>query len=369
MKIILERSHFLKALGHAQAIVEKRTTVPILSHVLLEGEGSSLRLSATDLEIALVESIPARVETPGSATVSAHILHSIVRKLPDGVEISLELTSKGSQMVVSAGKSVFTLSCLPPEDFPAIHAKELPYQFAVPAKTLHRMLNRTGFAMSTEETRYYLNGIYFHPYEGVELRAVATDGHRLARMSVPLPQGTPQFPGVILSRKTVNEVQGLLLDSDQDVKIALSETQVSFTFPDVFLTSRLIDGTFPDYERVIPTGNEKRLTLDMEGFSKSVERVSTVAAEKTRGIKVSLKDGKLVLSVASSEIGSAVEEMDVEYAGEPLEIGFNAAYVADLASQMKGGVAEFAMADPATAVVIKDQQDQDALFLLMPMRV
>lgn len=369
MKVTLERTHFLKALSHAGAVVEKRTTVPILSHVLLEAEGESLKLSATDLEIAIVESIPAGVESPGSATVSAHVLHSIVRKLPEGAEISLTLSNQGAQMIVSSGKSVFTLSCLPPEDFPAIHAKELPYQFMVPSKTLHRMLSRAGFAMSTEETRYYLNGIYFHPYEGVELRAVATDGHRLARMSIPLPADTPPFPGVILSRKTVNEVQGLLVDADQDVKVALSETQVSFTLPHVFLTSRLIDGTFPDYERVIPTGNDKHLKLDMESFSKSVERVSTVAAEKTRGIKVSLKDGKLILSVASSEIGSAVEEMEVDYAGDPLEIGFNAAYIADLASQMKGGFAEFSMADPATAVVIKDHQDQDALFLLMPMRV
>ncbi|OJX11686.1 MAG: DNA polymerase III subunit beta [Caedibacter sp. 37-49] len=369
MQLTLERNQFLKALSHAQSVVEKRTTVPILAHVLLEAESGQLRLTSTDLELAIVETIPAQIQTTGGTTVSAQLLHDIVRKLKDGSEIRLSLENEGSQLQIVSGRSEFKLACLPPEDFPAINTVDLPHRFTLGSKDFLNLLERTRFAMSTEETRYYLNGIYLHPVQSHEIRAVATDGHRLARLSLSTSQTIPDFSGIIISRKTVNEVMKILSESEADIEISLSETQVSFKFNGIYLTSRLIDGSFPDYEAIIPTQNEKILKMSMAAFSEAVDRVATVSTEKSRSVKLAINNNKIILTATNSEFGSAVEELEVEYTASPIELGFNARYLLDLSHQLSNVEAEFMMGDSATPVVVREVNNQDAFYLLMPMRV
>jgi DNA polymerase-3 subunit beta len=369
MKVYVERNDLLKALGHSHSVVEKKTTVPALSHVLLQAEGARLKITATDLELAVIEVISAEIEEEGTAAVLESMLYEIVRKLPEGSKITLHVKENGTQLFLASGPSRFVLSCLSTKEFPVVQMMELPHRFRIPAKDLVRLLNRTEFAMSTEETRYYLNGIYIHPHKNQELRAVATDGHRLARVSIPLPEGAEHFPGVIISRKTVNEVLKIASNQLVDIEVNLSETQISFTFENIFLTSRLIDGVFPDYEKAIPTKNDKIIRLQVNPFLKAVERVSIISSEHSKGVKIGAQTGKLILSATSSEIGSAMEELEANYGSEPIEIGFNSKYLIDIARQMENDEAEFAFADTNTAVVIQTITDAQSLYVLMPMRV
>ncbi|WP_085784924.1 DNA polymerase III subunit beta [Candidatus Nucleicultrix amoebiphila] len=368
-QVHVDRNVFLKALSHSQGVVEKRSTVPILSHVLLETTGEGITLTATDLEVAIVETVAAQVEKPGRLTVSAHMLFDVVRKLRDGAEISLSFDEAQNRLNVESGRSHFALPCLSPDEFPAINSGNQPYRFILPAKDLLELFDRVRFAMSTEETRYYLNGIYLHAFQSKELRAVATDGHRLAKMSLPLPQGAEAIPGVIISRKTINEVLKIVSEEVLDVEVYLSNTQVSFKFSDTYFTSRLIDGTFPDYEKVIPAHNDKVMTVDMEAFAETVDRVATISSEKNRGIRLSLKTNKLVLTATSNESGHAVEELEVDYNASGIEIGFNSRYLLDIAQQIGNESASFSFADSTSPTIIRSRNDQEALYVLMPMRV
>ena len=370
MKLTIERNVLLRSLAHAQSVVERRNTIPILSNVLLTADEGKLRLTATDLDIAIVEEAAAEVQEAGGTTVPAHTLYDIVRKLPDGAQV--RLAAAEGRLSLTAGRSRFALSCLPREDFPAMADGELPNRFQLPANELKRLIEKTRFAISTEETRYYLNGIYLHAAElnGTDvIRAVATDGHRLARVDMPLPEGAAGMAGVIVPRKAVLEVDKLLDDSDDTVELAVSETRIRFTFGSTVITSKLIDGTFPDYERVIPAGNDKSLEVDGRSFAGAVDRVSTISSEKSRAVKLALDGDRLVLSANSPENGSATEEMTVSFSGGDLEIGFNSKYLLDITSQIDGEQAEFLLADAASPTIIRDSADPSALYVLMPMRV
>ncbi len=372
MKLTIERAALLRALGHVQSVVERRNTIPILSNVLLRAEGAKLSLSATDMDIEMISALAAQGARPGATTVPAHTLYDIVRKLREGAQIEFEMTGEKGLMTLRSGRSTFTLSCLPPEDYPLMAGGDLAHNFLLSAADLKRLIDRTRFAISTEETRYYLNGIYLHAAKADQLnmlRAVATDGHRLARMEIPLPEGASGMPGVIVPRKTVTELRKLLDEMDQDVSIALSDTKIRFTFGDTVLTSKLIDGTFPDYERVIPAGNDRFLEVECKPFAEAVDRVSTISTEKSRAVKLSLERNSLTLSATSPENGTATEEIEVHYSAQPLEIGFNARYLLDIAEQIEGEGARFALADAASPTVIRDSADGSALYVLMPMRV
>ena len=372
MKLTLERAAFFTSLAHVQGVVERRNTIPILSNVLLEVADDRLTLTATDLDIAVVEKVPAKVSKGGATTVAAGTLADIVRKLPDGAEIELTYNGADQRLALRAGRFSTALSCLPKEDFPVMAKGELPVGFTVSSKDLRRLIDKTRFAISTEETRYYLNGVYLHAgsSEGVAvLRAVATDGHRLARVEMPLPAGAAGMPGVIIPRKTVNELRKLLDLADAQVQIALSDTKIRFTFGDVELVSKLIDGTFPDYERVIPQGNDRVMEVDVATFAKAVDRVATIATEKSRAIKLSLDRDTLTLSATSPEHGSASEELSVGYGAQALEIGFNSKYVLDIAAQIEGENARFLLNDAASPTLVRDTGDDGALYVLMPMRV
>ena len=369
MKITIERSQLLRALNHVQSVVERRNTIPILSNVLLSADDGVLSLTATDMDLAIVEKVVCAIERGGATTAPAHTLYDIVRKLPDGSQVQLE--TDGDRLQLSAGRSRFTLQTLPTEDFPLMAGGDMAHGFELDASILRSLIDRTRFAISTEETRYYLNGIYLHVIDGEPslLRAVATDGHRLARVEMEMPSEASGMPGVIVPRKTIAELRKLIEDVDGSVAIGLSETKIRFEFGEALMTSKLIDGTFPDYERVIPSGNDKTLTVDCPSFAAAVDRVSTIATEKMRAVKLAIGDGQIVLSATSQDNGMATEEIAVDYAFDAIEIGFNARYLLDIAGQIESNQAEFQMADAASPTIVRDSEDPSALYVLMPMRV
>jgi DNA polymerase III subunit beta len=372
MKLTIERAALLKSLAHVQSVVERRTTIPILSNVKLEGRGGLLSLNATDMDLDIIEAVPADVVRPGATTAPAHTFYEIVRKLPDGSQVEIEHDSESSQLTLRSGRSKFSLACLPVEDFPVLSGGELPFSFSLSAAELKTLIDRTRFAISTEETRYYLNGIYLHAAisDGVDvLRAVATDGHRLARVEITLPNGAAGMPGIIVPRKTVAEIRKLIDETDGEITVSLSETKLKFAFGDAVLTSKLIDGTFPDYERVIPADNDKVLVVDCKSFAQAVDRVSAISTEKSRAIKLAIEKGSATLSASSAENGSAVEEIEADYTSTPLEIGFNSRYLMDILAQVEGDTARFAMADAASPTVVREMTDGGAIYVLMPMRV
>ena len=370
MRVTIERSAFLRALNHVQSVVERRNTIPILSNVLLQATGGDLKLTATDLDIEIVESVAAMVATPGAATVPAHMLYDIVRKLPDGAQLELDQGGDVNRINVFAGRSRFSLQSLPPEDFPDLATGEFPNTFSISAGDLKGLIEKTRFAISTEETRYYLNGIYFHEVTaGNLLRAVATDGHRLAQAQIPRPDGAKGMPGVIVPRKTVLEVVKLLEGVDAEIEVALSASKIRFTAGNLTLTSKLIDGTFPDYERVIPRHNDKVLEIDARSFASAVDRVSTISMEKGRAVKLHMSAGKLMLSVNNPDSGSAEEELLCSYDADAIEIGFNARYLLDVAGQVKSEAIVFNLADAGSPTIVRDPADEQALYVLMPMRV
>ncbi len=370
MKATIERATLLKSLGHVQSVVERRNTIPILSNVLIEATADgAIRLMATDLDLQIVDSVAAAVDQPGATTVSAHTLFDIVRKLPEGSQVALHAAD--GKMQVNAGRARFNLATLPRDDFPVIAEGELPTRFELPAATLRQIIDKTRFAISTEETRYYLNGIFLHVSDEAQpvLKAAATDGHRLARVTVPRPDGAEGMPDVIVPRKCVAELRKLLDEVDGSVELSLSPTKIRFGLGAAILTSKLIDGTFPDYSRVIPTGNDKILKIDPKSFMEGVDRVATIASEKTRAVKMALDRDKITLSVTSPENGTASEEVPGDYSAQTFEIGFNARYLLDILGQVEGDLVEVHLADAAAPTLIRENDKAPALYVLMPMRV
>ncbi len=372
MKLTIERAALIKALGHVQSVVERRNTIPVLSNVKLESADGRLSLNATDMDLDMVDEAPCEVARDGATTVHAHTFYDIVRKLPEGAQVELDGAADEGRLTLRSGRSRFALTCLPVAEFPVMGGGEYPHQFSLAATDLKSLIDRTRFAISTEETRYYLNGIYLHTvvHDSVDvLRAVATDGHRLASVEVPQPAGAAGMPGVIVPRKTVGEVRRLLEDISGDVAVSLSETKIRFAFDGSVLTSKLIDGTFPDYERVIPVGNDKVLEVNRKHFADAVDRVSAISSEKSRAVKLSLGNGTLVLSANSPEFGTASEELEINYNDGDLEIGFNSRYLLDVTQQIEGDAAQFVMADGASPTVVREVGDASATYVLMPMRV
>jgi DNA polymerase III subunit beta len=377
MKLTIERTALLKALGHVQSVVERRNTIPILSNVLLTATRDSLAFSATDLDVEITDATTAQVETPGQITTSAHTLYEIVRKLPEGAEVALSYSGEDPRLQVHAGRYKVNLPVLPAGDFPVMSSEGLSPMITVDTTDLMRLIDKTRFAISTEETRYYLTGIYMHTV--VEdgrplLRAVATDGHRLALADMPAPEGTAGLPGVIVPRKTIQEARRLMEDAGETIGLRLSPQKVRFDFGAAALTSKVIDGSFPDYTRVIPRENHRLMNVDNRLFAAAVDRVATISSEKSRSVKLSVESGRVVLTVRNMETGQAVEELEVDYEGDPFEIGFNARYLMDVAAQIGGETAEFRFADRAVAatmldpVLALDPTDAGVQYVLMPLR-
>ena len=372
MKISVERNVLLKAVSKAQSVVERRNTIPILANVLIEAEDADVTFRATDLDIEVVDRAPAQVERAGATTVSATTLHEIVRKLPDGALVTLTADAAAGRLTVDAGRSNFSLATLPKEDFPVMASSEYAANFAVTAPVLRRLFDKSKFAISTEETRYYLNGVYMHVADtaGTQvLRCVATDGHRLARIDAEVPANAEEMPGVIVPRKTVGELRKLLDDDEAQIAVSVSETKVRFATQDITLTSKVIDGTFPDYTRVIPAGNTRKLEVDASDFAQAVDRVATVSSERSRAVKMQLDEDRLVLSVNAPDSGAAEEELAVAYGDEKLEIGFNAKYLLEIASQVDRENAVFLFNSSGDPTLMREGNDESAVYVVMPMRV
>ncbi|MDI9409036.1 MAG: DNA polymerase III subunit beta [Candidatus Pacebacteria bacterium] len=391
MKITIEQSVLLKGIAHVQGIVEVKSTFPVLANILIQTKGSDLQLSTTDFTIDAVELIPCTtVSDKGSLTVNAHTLYGIVKKLADGTQVEIHKADDSDLVSIRAGRSVFKLPTIDSADFPEIRSEvALPNQFDLTISELKTIIDHTKFAMSTDDTRYYLNGLYIHvkdyKHENPEsneapiLRAVSTDGHRLARVELPLPEGAanihpPGESGFIIPRKTILELRKLIdedmgKDSLPIVKVSISNEFIRFSYGNVVITSKLVDGKFPDYERVIPTTNDKRLEVDCASFRLAVERVSTLSTELSKVVRLSLKDRTLTVNVSSSENGSGLDEIEADYNGEPMEVGFNWKYLLDVTDQIQGGIALFKLADSNGPAVISDISDQSAIYVLMPMRV
>ena len=372
MKVSIERSALLKAMSQAQSVVERRNTIPILANVLIEAEGSEISFRATDLDIEVVYKVVGMVERAGATTVSAHMLHEIVRKLPDGAMVELADDATANRLDIVAGRSSFSLATLPREDFPVMANSEYACNFSEQAAILRRLFDKSKFAISTEETRYYLNGVYMHSSDGANgkvLRCVATDGHRLARIDAELPEGADTLPGVIVPRKTVGELRKLLDDDEMKIAVSVSETKIRFATPEIVLTSKVIDGSFPDYTRVIPQGNTRRLEVDATEFAQAVDRVSTVSSERSRAVKLTLEDDRLILSVNAPDSGAAQEELVVAYTDERLEIGFNAKYLLEIAGQVDRENAVFMFNSSGDPTLMREGNDESAVYVVMPMRV
>ena len=377
MRLLIERSQLFTALSHVASVVERRTTIPILSNVLLRATAEgAVSLKGTDLEREVLESVHGDVTQAGAVTIQAHLLHDIVRKLADGAQITLESAGAGERMQLVCGHARFQLPALAADEFPDIGAGDMPHEFELPAHELKRLIEKARFAISTEETRYYLNGIYLHTAQSsgkTVLRAVATDGHRLAQIETDAPAGSEGMPGVIVPRKTVNEVHKLLEGVDGNVRVALSNTRIQFSIEKgadkVVMTSKLIDGTFPDYQRVIPQANNKVMMVGNAEFANAVDRVATVSSERGRAVKLAIEQGKLVLSVTNPDGGSATEEIPVDYDADKLEIGFNARYLLDITAQLESSTVKLFLSDAGSPTTVRDESDEGALYVLMPMRV
>ena len=372
MKFIIERANLLKTLSHVQSIVEKRNTIPVLSNVKIEALADGISFKATDMDTEITEITDAKIVETGATTAPAHMLYDIVRKLSDSLEVELSFPDEKGQLSIASGRSKFSLPTIAVEDFPVISADTLPTNFGIAKEEFKDVIDRTQFAVSTEETRYYLNGLYIHAKTEADtkvLRIVATDGHRLACVESPLPNGAEKMAGVIIPRKTVAEIRKLLDDSKTEtVSISLSENKIRFMLEDITLTSKLIDGTYPDYERVIPTGNNKILEIGVKELASAVDRVSVVA-ERTRAIKLITGRNHVVLTSSSPDLGSALEELEAKYEHDALEVGYNFRYLLDILAEIKGDNVKISFSDSSSPSVIHDTSDSSAIYVLMPMRV
>jgi len=367
MKLSLSRDSLHAALG-VVARVATRGTIPILSNVLLEAADGMLKLRATDLDIEITASAPAEVVARGATTVDALTLRDFIAKTSAKADIALEQVE--GQLVVRCGRARLRLSVLPAEDFPNLEAVKSSHAFSLPAKPLAAMLAQAAIAISTEETRYYLNGIYLH-VSGERLRMVATTGHILARVDGPQPAGAQGMPGVILPRKAVAELARLAAKTEGDVAIAVGSTKVSATFPGgIALTTKLIDGTFPDYARVIPANNSAICVVDREALATAIGRAGALSGKDAgRKLKMSFADGVMTLEVTNPDAGSSHDEINVEWDSPPIEIGFNASYLLEIVGVMTGGRVEIALADPGSPALLRCAEDPAALFVIMPLRI
>lgn len=376
MHIHVQQKELQECLSHVQNIVERRTSVPVLTHVLLETtEEGHVRVTATDLEHALIQTLPARITQPGHCTLPAHTLYDLVRRFPSEQVFELALNDEGSdQVILRSGRSRFTLPCYPVGHFPPTQPLHPLGEFKLRVAHLRQMIDQTRFAMSTEETRYALNGLYWHLLtegESSRLCSVATDVHRLARVIVPVPVGAEHLRGMILSRKTVQEVRKIVddLEADQEISCSFAEGQIQITAENLTFMARLVDGIFPDYIHILERKPHEGVSVPSEPFRQAVDRVAVVASDKTRLIRFKLEPGYLTLSAESPEHGSALEPLDVAYQGPVLEIGFNARYVMDVNQQIKGDQLYLFLNDVSGPTFIQDAAVENALFLIMPMRV
>ena len=375
MEFKINSTDLLKALSHIHGIVEVRHTLPILSNIILEAKDDKLILSSTNLDIYCSDKIKAEVLQSGEVSVSAVTFFEIIKRLPSGSEVLMIMEEGENEIRLTCGRSKFNLSTLKTDDFPIISDSDLSTNFVLSADELIRIIDKTKFAVSNEETRYYLNGIFLHKAERNSiqfLRAVATDGHRLAQYDIPLPQGAEDITGIIIPKKTIYELRKVLDDANGDVSVSLNENKIKFSFNDLKVVSKVIDGTFPDYTKVIPQNNDKNFKTNNSDLKNAIDRVSAVAANeesKSKAIKFCIENNSLSLSVESQSKGSANEMIDVNYSGDKVDIGFNSKYIIDICNEVDGDEISISLSDSISPAIILDKTDENLFFVLMPMRI
>jgi len=376
MKFTIERTFLLKTLSHMQSIVEKRDpkkryTIPVLSNVKIEAKGNMISFNATDMDIEITELVEAKISGEGSTTVPAHMLYDIVQKFPDGSNIEFTYPNDNCTLSLTSGCYEFSLFTIGAEDFPAIPKDTLPINFEINKDELKTLIDRTQFSAGVKEDRDYLNGLYIHSKAPV-LRFVTTDGHRLACAESPLPKGaeeiTKKLGDVIIPNKSVLEIRKLLDDaSTENVSIALSENKVRISFENVTLTSKLIDASFPDYERVIPTNNDKILEVNTKELLTAIDHISVIT-EKNSCIRLTTDTNRIIITASNNELGNATTKINAKYDNESIDIGYNFHYLLDILTQIKGNKVRFSLLNSSAATVINDTSDNSAIYVLMPMR-
>jgi DNA polymerase III subunit beta len=367
--ITFDRDAALKAMNAVARVVEKRNSIPILSNILLECAAGSVQLTSTNLDIEATIKFDAEMQplTMPNITIPASLLHDILKKLANKAQVSLEWLADG-KVVLRSGRSRFQLQSLPANDFPHFEESEFDTHFKIARTDLIRVIEKTQFAISTEETRYYLNGIYLHTND-TDLIAVATDGHRLSKITCPLPASIEKSFGVIIPRKTVSEILQLSKETDDEINIALSNNKIRITAGATQITSRLIDGTFPDYMRIIPHSNDKHALIQREALLTSVDRVAAITSERGRAVKLEFSNSKLTLSVTNPEAGFANEETEIDYNKDAITIGFNAKYLTDVLSHMTGETVLIQLGESGSPTLFVPRIGADHMVVLMPMRV
>lgn len=369
MELVLDQSAFLKALGHVHNVIEARNVIPALSHILLSAKNDELVLTATDNEIMISETIAGAISKEGEVLAPGNLVYGIVQKCDSGAQISL--CHHEDRLQVKSGRSHFKLQYLPTDQFPRkVGEGALDHEFSLPVAQLRRIIERTRFAMSHEETRYYLNGLYLHMHDdGASLCAVATDGHRLSRVQIAAPEGAKNMPGIIIPRKGVQTVYKIFEGAEGDVVVSLSSSLIRFSSGNIVMTAKLIDGKFPEYQAVIPSNNTKTMRVDSEPFSQAVARVGLVTSMRGQGVRMIVENNLLTLKASSLDQGDASDELEIDYQHERIDVGYNMQYLLVITHDTIAKKAEFCWSDENSPTLIRDCDDPEALYVLMPMRV
>ncbi len=371
MKFQISKDVIYKSISHLQGIVDKKNTLPVLSNILIEAKNNSLILSSTDMDISIVEKLNCNILEDGATTINSQIFYDIVRKLDDNAEIEI-ISNDGKLLTLRASGSRFSLACLPKEDFPIIDQSSGGTNLKINSKVLYKLIDKTKFAISNEETRYFLNGLYFNVFNEdtkTEVTLVGTDGHRLAKFSHQIDQKIDQISGVIIPKKTIYELSKLLSDLDEEIEIIISSNKIIFLINNLVFVSKLIDGSFPDYKRVIPTENNNIVEINREKLLSAVDRVSTIANEKSPVIKFKLIKNILNLNTINNENSTATEDLSLDYDGDEFEIGFNSKYIMDIVNNLEDEIISLNFKDESSPILAKEKSNSKLTYVLMPMRV
>jgi len=371
MKFKISRSNFFKTLTHLQGIVDKKNTLPILANILLEAKNNQLTLSSTDMDLSIVEKIKCNVMEDGATTINSQILYDIVRKIDENSEIEI-ISNNGKILTLRSNGSRFSLSCLPQADYPIIEKDNVGTDIVINSKILFKLIDKTKFAISNEETRYFLNGLYFNinTENNVNIvTLVGTDGHRLAKFSHEIESQVDQVTGVIIPKKTIYELSKLLSEINIDIKISVSSNKIVFLIENIIFISKLIDGSFPDYKRVIPSDNTNILKINRDKLLSAVDRVSTVANEKSPVIKFKLLKDILNLNTINNDSSTASEDLETSYDGNEIEIGFNSKYIMDIVNNLEDNEISINLKDNTSPIIAQEKSNRNLVYVLMPMRV
>ncbi len=368
MEFKIDRDIFLKSLAHVQGVVEKKNTLPILGNVLIEAHDGFIKLTATDLDIIISEKISAQVIKEGSTTTTAQVIYDIVRKLKTGSNLHISLNDNNRLKVIS-GKSDFNLTCISADEFPVLE-DDIEEEFVeIPSYELLKLINKTKFSISNDETRHYLNGIYFDKKnDDNKLIAVATDGHRLSKSAIEIKNGK-NFQPVILPKKTVFELLSIIDEDSITIKILATKSKVKFIYKDIVLISKVIDGKFPDYDKVIPQDERKPAKAKIEEFVAALDRLKSLSSDRKGIVKILVNKNEFKFTINDAISGDGFEELQANYDGEPIEIGFNSSYLIDVASVLESKDIVLLLKDAISPILIKDLNDPLSTYIVMPMRV